>query len=201
MSTEPTTDRRIRRLDPAVGDRIVEAAAELLAEVGYDAMSMDAIAARAGAGKAAIYRRWANKQALVLETVRSRRLPLGDPPDTGTIRGDLLSLFLALQGQLEDNAIDHLVGVLFALRTDPDLAQAVEEQFIAAWQRGVQTIVVRATERGELPPRDERFLELFGWAGPSMMLMRFLVAEGPIDPEFIREIVDELLLPALRSAG
>ena len=196
---DPATSERVRRLDPAVGDRLVHAAAELLAEVGYDAMSMDAVAARAGAGKAAIYRRWPNKQALVLDTIRSRELPLGDPPDTGTLRGDLLALFLALQHQLEDSAIDHLVGVLFALRSDPDLARAVEGQFIAAWKRGVQTIFARAVERGDIPSRDDRTLDLLGWAGPSVMLMRFLLADGPIDPEFVREIVDDLLLPALGS--
>jgi AcrR family transcriptional regulator len=181
-----------------VGDRIVEAAASLLAEVGYDGLSMEAVAARAGAGKAAIYRRWPGKAALVLDTVRSRKLPLGDAPDTGTLRGDLMALFLALQAQLEGNALDHLSGVLVALRSDPELAQAVHEQFTAAWERGVHRIVERAVERGEVPDRDDRFLDLFGRVGPSVMMMRFLMAEGRIDPDFVNRIVDDLLLPILQ---
>jgi AcrR family transcriptional regulator len=205
LSTEFATGqpraRGARRLDPAVGDRLIEAAAALLAEVGYDAMSMEAVAARAGAGKAAIYRRWPNKQALVLDTVRSRRLPLGDAPDTGSLRGDLLALFLALQHQLDGNSIDHLAGVLFAVRTDSELARAVHEQFTAAWERGVKEIVTRATERGDVAARDDRFFDLFSTVGPSVMLLRYLLAEGPIDPEFVGEIVDELLLPILGVSG
>jgi AcrR family transcriptional regulator len=200
MSTDPgNPPRRARRLDPAVGARLIEAAAALLAEVGYDAMSMEAVAARAGAGKAAIYRRWPNKQALVLDTVRSRRLPLGEAPDTGSLRGDLMALFLALQRQLEGNAIDHLAGVLFALRSDPALAEAVHDQFTAAWERGVREIVSRAAARGDVPPRDDRFFGMFWRVGPSVMLFRFLLVEGPIDPEFVGEIVDDLLLPILRT--
>jgi AcrR family transcriptional regulator len=200
MSTEQKSPQsRARRLDPAVGDRLIAAAADLLAEVGYDAMSMDAVAARAGAGKAAIYRRWPSKQALVLDTVRSRELPLGDAPDTGSLRGDLTALLLALQKQLEGNALDHLVGVLVAIRSDQELALAVQEQFTAAWERGVRQMVARAVSRGEIADREERFFDLFSLVGPSMMLMRYLLAEGPLDPLFVAEIVDELLLPILRA--
>ena len=199
MTDSSNAPRRARRLDPQVGDRLVEAAASLLAELGYDAMSMEAVAVRAGSGKAAIYRRWPNKQALVLDTLRSRELPVGEPPDTGSLRGDLIALFLALQGQLVGNAVDHLVGVLFAIRTDPELAEAVHTQFAAGWERGVRQIVTRAVARGDVRHRDDNFLDLFGWVGPSMMLMRYLLATGPLDPEFVAEIVDSVLLPLLDS--
>ena len=160
---------------------------------------MEAVAARAGAGKAAIYRRWPNKQALVLDTVRSRKLPLGSPPDTGSLRGDLLALFLALQRDLDDSALDHLAGVLFALRADPQLAAAVHDQFIDAWEQGVREIVARGVRRGEIVERDERFLDLFGWVGPSMILMRYLLAQGPLDSAFVAELVEEFVVPALQA--
>jgi proline dehydrogenase len=135
----------------------------------------------------------------VLDTVRSRRLPLGDPPDSGSLKGDLMALFQALQRQLDANALDHLTGILVALRTDADLAAAMQEQFMAAWERGVHEIVGRAVQRGEVPERDDQFLELFGQVGPSVMLMRYLMAAGPIDPEFVNRIVDDLLLPILAN--
>ena len=200
MSTRPATPRRrTRPLDSAVGDRLIAAAASLLGEVGYEAMSMEAVAARAGAGKAAIYRRWPNKQALVLDTIRSRQLPLGPPDDTGSVRGDLLALLLALQRQLDDSALDHLTGVLFALRADPQLAAAVSEQFLEAWERGVREIVARGAGRGQIAEPDERFLDLFSLVGPSMMLMRYLLVEGRLDPEFVEELVDRLVMPLLSS--
>src|SRR5437660_1346297 len=84
-------------------------------------------------------------------------------------------------------------------RLDPELAKAVHEQFTAAWERGVKQIVARAAERGDVPHRDDRFFDLFGQLGPSVMLMRYLLAEGPIDPEFVSEVVDGVLLPILRA--
>lgn len=88
---------RARRLNPELDEVIVAAAAELLVGLSYDAVSIDAIAARAGVGKASIYRRWPSKAALVLDTVRSRQLPLGPARDTGSLRGELLALVGAWQ--------------------------------------------------------------------------------------------------------
>jgi len=197
MAETVTAERRKRRLDPAVGARIVAAAAKLLAEVGYDGLSMEMVAARAGVGKAAIYRRWPGKAALVLDTVRSRQLPLGAAPDTGSLRGDLLALYFALQAQLDDNALNHLAGVVVALRKDSELGDAVREQFTAAWVRGVCEIVQRAVDRGETAHAEDEFLELFGRVGPSIVLLRFLLADGPIDAAFVEQLVDTVLLPIL----
>src|SRR5262249_61586247 len=91
--TSLTDEARSPRLDDSLDETIVEAAAALLAEVGYEAMSMDAVAARAGVGKATIYRRWSGKAPLVLDTVRARGFQLEEGPDTGGLRGDLIELF------------------------------------------------------------------------------------------------------------
>ena len=72
---------------------ICDATLALLAEVGYDRMSMDAVAARAKASKATIYRRWPGKQELVLDAVRSRAPGMAVPEDTGSLRGDLLATY------------------------------------------------------------------------------------------------------------
>ena len=101
-TSPPASDgSRSPRLDDSLDDSIVEAAAELLAEVGYDAMSMDAVAARAGVGKATIYRRWSGKAPLVLDTVRARGFQLEEVPDTGSLREDLVALFLELRSLLD----------------------------------------------------------------------------------------------------
>ena len=72
---------------------ILEAAIELLAEVGYEAMSIEAVAVRARSSKATIYRRWPGKAELVAEAMRRRTEPfVEDLPDTGSLRGDLLGL-------------------------------------------------------------------------------------------------------------
>ena len=74
---------------------ICDAALALLAEVGYDRMSMDAVAARARASKATIYRRWPGKRELVLEAVRTRVADIVEPPDTGSLSGDIIATLRA----------------------------------------------------------------------------------------------------------
>ena len=194
-----TDHGRGRRLNEALDGEIVAAAADLLADVGYDAMTMDAIAARAGVSKATIYRRWSGKAPLVLDTIRSRGFPLGDAEDTGTLRGDLLALFLQLQSLLDEESLDHLAGVLVAMRSDADLAAEIREQLLAGWARGIRQVVERAVDRGEVPPRGDDALELFSRVGPSIVMLRFLTADGPIDAAFMAQLVDDILLPVLEK--
>src|SRR5262245_53786118 len=199
-STPATDGSRSPRLDDSLDESIVEAAAELLAEVGYDAMSMDAVATRAGVGKATIYRRWSGKAPLVLDTVRARGFQLDHVPDTGSLRDDLIALFLELRSLLDQQALDHLSGVLVAMRNHPEISVAAKEQFVAAWAGAIKVMVERAVARGEVPARDDQFLELFAKTGPSVVGLRFLMDDGPIDEAFTTALVDGILLPALRSS-
>lgn len=187
------------RFNDALDAEIVAAAAGLLTEVGYDAMSMDALAARAGVGKATIYRRWSGKAPLVLDTVRARGFPLGDPPDTGDLRQDLLALFLDLGSRLDEQSLGHLTGVLVAMRRHPELGQVVKEQIVASWARGVREIVDRAVARGAIAARTDTSLDLLAKAGPSIVALRFFMDDGPIDAAFLTDLVDEILLPILTS--
>ena len=197
---KPSDGPRSPRLDDSLDDSIVEAAAELLAEVGYDAMSMEAVAARAGVGKATIYRRWSGKAPLVLDTVRARGFQLDHVPDAGALRDDLIALFVELRSLLDQQALDHLGGVLVAMRSHPELGDAANDQFVAAWAGAIREIVERAVTRGEVPERDDAFLEVFAKTGPSVVGLRFLMDDGPIDEAFMTTLVDDILLPALRSA-
>jgi AcrR family transcriptional regulator len=188
------------RLNPALSDEIIKAATALLAEVGYDAMSMEAIAARAGVGKATIYRRWSGKALLVLDSVRARELPLDDPPDTGDLRDDLLTLFGELAACLDEQALAHLSGVLVAMRRDPELRDTVNDLILDAWARATRAIVVHAAERGEIARRSEDVVDLFAKVGPSVLALHYLTAKGAIDEPLVTHLVDEILLPILQCA-
>ena len=109
---------------------ICDATLALLLEVGYDRMSMDAVAARAHASKATIYRRWPGKQELVLDAVKARGVGLTVAEDTGSLRGDLVATYRsAVHGSAADDA-DLIAGVLRAMRTAPELADCVRSQVI-----------------------------------------------------------------------
>jgi AcrR family transcriptional regulator len=134
MSTsEPrsTVQPRNPRFDTSRDEAIQSATAALLAEVGYDAMSIEVVAARAGTGKATIYRPWPDKAALVLDTLRGRGMPQPELPDTRSLRSDLRSLLSNVRGAGQgQQSLDHLVGVLVAMRSHPELVSAVSSSMI-----------------------------------------------------------------------
>lgn len=202
MSTSDRATGRNPRLDDSRDTAILAAAAALLGEVGYDAMSMEAIAARAGVGKATIYRRWPDKLPLVLDTLRNQGISVTELVDTGSLEGDLRALFfgaLALVG--EKQKVDHLLGVLVAMRSHPELASAAREQLVSVWTRAIKEIVQRAVARREIAPMDNESIERFSNVGPAVIFHRLLMGDEPIDATFMTQLVDDVLLPILQRHG
>lgn len=178
---------------------ICAAALELLGEVGYDRMSMDAVAARAKASKATIYRRWPGKRELVEYAIRCRGPQHLEPPDTGSLRGDILAtLRLAAEGfAAEDVAL--LSGVLRAMREAPEIADTLRQQVLVDKRNMGATIVRRAVERGELRPDADP--GVFHEVAPALMFFRMLVIGEPIDDEFVRHVADDVLIPLLACSS
>jgi AcrR family transcriptional regulator len=174
---------------------ICDATLALLLEVGYDGMSMDAIAARAHASKATIYRRWPGKQELVLDAVRGRGVGLTVAEDTGSLRGDLVATYRsAVHGSAADDA-DLIAGVLRAMRTAPELADCVRSQVIESKCDVSRVIVARAVARGELPAETDPLI--LHEVASALWFHRVLVVGGPVDDAFIAHVVDDVLMPLL----
>ena len=174
---------------------ICDATLALLLEVGYDRMSMDAVAARAHASKATIYRRWPGKQELVLDAVRARGVGLTVAEDTGSLRGDLVATYRsAIHGSAADDA-DLIAGVLRAMRTAPELADCVRSQVIESKCDVSRVIVVRAIARGELPAETDPLI--LHEVASALWFHRVLVVGGPVDDAFIAHVVDDVLMPLL----
>ena len=174
---------------------ICDATLALLLEVGYDRMSMDAVAARAHASKATIYRRWPGKQELVLDAVRARGVGLTVAEDTGSLRGDLVATYRsAVHGSAADDA-DLIAGVLRAMRTAPELADCVRSQVIESKCDVSRVIVARAVTRGELPAETDPLI--LHEVASALWFHRVLVVGGPVDDAFIAHVVDDVLMPLL----
>ena len=174
---------------------ICDATLALLLEVGYDRMSMDAVAARAHASKATIYRRWPGKQELVLDAVRARGVGLTVAEDTGSLRGDLMATYRsAIHGSAADDA-DLIAGVLRAMRTAPELADCVRSQVIESKCDVSRVIVARAVGRGELPAETDPLI--LHEVASALWFHRVLVVGGPVDDGFIAHVVDDVLMPLL----
>jgi len=176
---------------------ILDAALELIMEVGYDRLSMDALAERAHAGKATIYRRWTGKAQVVAEAIRRRKSEHEVDPDTGSLRGDLLG---ALGHTCTSLTLDEAIvsGVMSAMRTDPELAALMRAQVINADGK-FDSIVERAVGRGELPPGTTA--GPINEVGPAVVMMRLAFRGEPLDDAFTTHLVDDILLPILQPPG
>ena len=136
---------RSTNLDSALTD----ATAELLAEVGYAATTVDAIGARSGVPKSSLYRRWSSKAELVFAAVVHNAEI--SAPDTGSLPGDLLELSARIVATLDaPSARSALPGLLADLMNDPDLSQRFHTAVIGAQRALVQHVLDRAAGRGEL---------------------------------------------------
>jgi AcrR family transcriptional regulator len=183
------------------GDReqeILDAALEVLADVGYDRFTMDAVAHRAKASKATLYRRWNSKATLVVEALaRVKGVPAF--PDTGDLRTDLLETFCGLGGLTDHDATSTLGAVLTAVSTDPEFALEFRRQVVEPKARVSRLIFERARDRGEL--RDDLDLDIVVPALAGIVLHRVYVFGDKPDPQLIERAVDQIILPAVRPQG
>lgn len=131
---------------------MLSAARELLAEVGYESVTMDATAARAGTSKAAIYRRFASKAEMLFAAVL-HGAQIEPPEDTGTLYGDLLALATEIRAQLASPASRAVAASIIAeINRSPDVARHLRDTATTAERGVIAAILERAARRGEVDP-------------------------------------------------
>jgi AcrR family transcriptional regulator len=186
-----TTPTRGRPRDPQTRQAILAAALALVAEVGYDRTTVDAIATKAGVSKPTLYRRWPHgKPELVADAIRERHAETSQIPDTGTLRGDLLALVAIQTGQLLDDI--HLAcGLLTAMRTSPELAHVMQDHVIAGERARFGEVLARA--------RVEQGSPLIADVAGALIFTRVTITGEPVDRAFAEELVDNVLLPILNT--
>ena len=173
---------------------ILEATLEVLDEVGYDLLTMDAVATRAKASKATLYRRWNGKPELVVAAIMAHK---GDAavPDTGSLRGDLLEAYCGGSGRLDDPlAQSVLSAVVTAMGRDPEFAEVYRRDFIGPKVASSRAIYERARERGEVHPDVD--LSVLAPALAGIVLHRAFLLGDTVTPELVGRVLDEVILPA-----
>lgn len=191
--TVVTARRPGRRRDESKDDAILQATRELLAERGFDGMTMDAVADRAGAGKATVYRRWPSKVQLTVDAiVCSPGVPMSadDIPDTGSLRTDLLAVRF---GRKRSDDSELMSGLMSAARENPEVAAAFQQQFVLSRTRLMRGLLDRAQARGEL--RADIDLDAVAAVAPAMIVYRKMVLGQRIDDAFIEQMIDSIILP------
>jgi AcrR family transcriptional regulator len=191
--TQPSATGRPR--DHTRDLAIHDATLSLLTEVGYEQLSMEAVAGRSGAAKTTIYRRYRDKAALVTAAVQQRTPAKPPQPGGESLREDVHALAAWLARNISEQDVA-LLGALFTgMRNDPRLAQEMRQILRQDENLMTDGLVRHAAER--LAPGAAA---LFAEVAPAVITHRIVVAGEPCDAAFVAHLVDDILLPLLRRA-
>ncbi|MFC8370392.1 MULTISPECIES: TetR/AcrR family transcriptional regulator [unclassified Streptomyces] len=194
MSEVATTRRS--RITPEREAELYGAVLALLREVGYDAVTMDAVAARTRSSKATLYRQWGGKAELVVRAMRSQKPGGIADIDTGTLRGDLH----AIVGREDDCVMEQNAALMRALamavHMNDDLRQAFKELLVEPEMEEFRRMIRRAVDRGEISP-DNPALDYMVHMLVGAFATRTLIDDLPPTREFLTSYIDAVVLPAL----
>ncbi len=173
---------------------LLAATLEVLRETGYDNLTVDKVVARAHASKTTVYRRWPSKAELVCAAFAHQIRGTGTPPDTGSLRGDLLQLaeIIARDARLYASTI---AGILAASSRTPQLRELLVDDLYRDRRDQTFAVLRRAVDRGEIVPEvisDDLWDVL-----PGYISFRMLQHGRPVTAETLHALVDEVMLPSL----
>jgi AcrR family transcriptional regulator len=195
--TEIATARR-SRITPEREAELYEAVLVLLREVGYDALTMDAVAARTRSSKATLYRQWGGKAELVAKAVRHGKPGIAGLGgiDTGSLRGDMHALTRRSDDcEMEQNSA-LMRGLAMAIHGNPDLLRAFREHLIEPEMADFRHVLQRAIDRGEVRA-DNPAIEFVMHMMIGGFAARSMIDEQPPTQEFLLSYIDAVVLPAL----
>ena len=186
-----------RPRDPSRDGVIRAAILRLLAEVGYGALTMDAVASEAGVGKATIYRRWRTKQDLVVDTISDLNRAEASAPDTGSVEGDLRAMMQQMVSMISGPTGAATLSLLSTIPHQPALADAFRNGPLAVWRDAFAQLWAHAEQRGEVQP---------GLAGSivaestsALMVQRWLLTGEPVDQAYADEVLATVVMPLVKA--
>ena len=192
----PHTGGVTRRRGEALEAALLDAAWTELQLVGYQALTMEALADRAGTSRAVLYRRWPKKAEIVVAALRRRRPMLsGAVPDTGSLRGDVVALLSRMSTRLDKTGPETLYGLLGDYLADAELFDRLRADVLQIGTEVMTGILKRAAERGEAHPN---VIPRVAALPTDLYRNELLLRRTPPDKAAIAEIVDDVFLPLVR---
>ena len=193
----PRPGRGGRPRAPSRDDVSRAAIRRLLGDVGYGALTMDAVAAEAGVGKATIYRRWRTKQDLVIDTVSELNRAWTLDADTGSLEGDLRQLVHRMVEMMASPVGAATRSLLAAMQHEPALVDAFREGPMAVWRRAYADMWARAQARGEVGPGMPQSIP--AEASTALLVQRWLATREPVDAAYADAVLERVVLPLIRQ--
>jgi len=192
---EVATVRR-SRITPEREAELYEAVLDLLREVGYDALTMDAVAARTRSSKATLYRQWGGKAELVVRALKHGKGGPPDEVDTGSLRDDMHAMAVREDDCTMEQNSALMRGVAMAIHQNPDLRQAFREQVVEPEMAAFRRVLQRAVDRGEIRPE----CPALDFLVPMMIgafATRAMLEDQPPTQAYLISYLDAVVLPAL----
>jgi AcrR family transcriptional regulator len=170
----------------------VDATLALLAERGFQAATMDAIAARAGVGKNTIYRRWPSKEDLIVDAL-SELAPEPTPTAKDDLRALLLDYLHGQEREFADPRIGKLLpGLLGELQSNPEFALVWVDRVVRPRRRAIVAVLTSALERGELREGVDPDLVADLLLGPPFLRLLFPLGLPPVPKRYSEELLDAI---------
>lgn len=184
-------------LKPEVTGGIIEAVLDELATVGYGRLSMDGVARRARAGKAALYRRWPSKQDMVLDVVTSISVPTTETGSSGDLVADVVEIVHGVNDWLTDRRMSRILPDLLAeAKRSPELAEALTARLGITRRERARTLIDAAISRGDVGVDVDVEYAIDLMAGP--IFWRICGLRQETTPAFLDQVIDTVL-HALRA--
>lgn len=192
--SDEITDGKTRRvpsgaaiMQPAVTEALTRALFEEWARYGYVGISLERVAQRAGVGKAALYRRWPSKLAMVAERLEHVGIEMAPIMDTGSLEGDIKALLYQFRRVLRHRLVRRILPDLHAeMQRNPALAGGVRSRVQIERRQRAASILQRAIARGELPADTD--IELFNDAGGGMLYWRMIITRDRADRDYLEAL-------------
>jgi AcrR family transcriptional regulator len=167
---------------------------QLLQEHGYDRLTVDAVAATARASKATVYRRWPSKAELVLAAFIEGIRQVAVPPETGTLRGDLLKVGELVCQQAQRHA-GTIRAVLVEVSRNPALNDVMQHHFLDQRKALIDHVLQEAVDRGEIDEAaiNDEFWDLL----PGYLIFRTIIQGRPPTPHTVQALVHDVIIPSL----
>ncbi|MFB7629616.1 TetR/AcrR family transcriptional regulator [Streptomyces sp. NPDC056149] len=180
-----------RRRGAELEHAIYVATLDELAANGYGRLSMEGIAARAGTGKAALYRRWPGKQPLVLDTLRYALPPLPEPDPERSTRENLAQALSAFSDVLAGRTLVPGIEFIVDVLREPELRALFADQIVAPRLEHIESILHEGVQGGEFGP--DALHPMAARTGPALILQTYLLTGQPPGPQEIDLILDTVL--------
>lgn len=165
---------------------MLDAAADLIGEVGFGRTSIEAIAERSGVARSTIYRHWSDRPELLIDAIDCKIAPV-QMPQTGDLRNDLVTIVGELAERMGSEGGPMMVSLMAEARRDEKFA-VLFDRFVGARFGRIKSIVESAVDRGDLPADVDSAQMVEDLVAP--VFFRAFSRRGPLDEEFIKRHIN-----------